>query len=186
MDRQKGVINTVVVVVRQKVKDESGQVLLLTVSDVHLLHPRVHDDGRLVLGLASRFPLHLSGLCVGHPSLALQISRRVAALLVCCRICVPIVGKGRGLVPLLMLMLLMLVRCILSALRLHRVLKGGLLLCCVRRRRGLHGLISSPVAATVLRAAVVPPLVTKMTVIFFARGELRLSIFTAHHVGVHD
>lgn len=166
--------------------------LLLTVSHVHLLHPRVHHDWRLVLGLAGRFPLHLSGLGVRHPGLALQVSRRVAALLVCRRICVPVVGEGRGLVsllpPLLLLRLLLMLfhRRILSALRLHRVLIGGLLLCCVRRRRGLQGLIATPVATTVLGAAVVPPLVTKMTVIFFARGELRLSIFTAHHVGVHD
>lgn len=150
----------------------------LTLCDVDFLHPRVHDNGRLVLPLADRLPLHLSGLCTGHPGLALQVNGRVALL------------PGRGCVSVSAesssSWVLSARLCILPMLLLHRVWMIAALLWCVWRRRRLHGLIASSITATVLGIVVIPPLVTKITVIFFTWRELRLSIFTAHHVGLHD
>ena len=150
----------------------------LTLCDVHLLHPRVDNNGRLVSPLAGRFSLHLSGLRVGHPGLALQVTRG-EPLLAGRRVCLPETGEGRTSA-------LRVVLSILPLVPLQRVLIAGLLWC-VRRRRGLHGLITSTITTTtVLGVVVIPPLVTKITVIFFTRRELRLSVFTAHHVGLHD
>lgn len=149
----------------------------LTMGDVHFLHPRVHNNRWLVSSLAGRFPLHLSSLCTGHPGLALQLTHRVAMLTG--SICLCVAREGRTLLPRVVLS-------ILPALLLQRVWMIAGLLWCVRRRRGLHGLIASPITTTVLGVVIIPPLVTKITVIFFTRRELRLSIFTAHHVGLHD
>lgn len=149
----------------------------LTLSDVHFLHPRVHDNGRLVFPLAGRFPLHLSRLRAGHPGLALQVTRGELVLTGC--VCVPAAGEGRPWVLRLLLS-------ILPIVPLQRVSIAGLLWC-VWRRWGLHGLITPSITTTtVLGVVVIPPLFTKITVIFFTRRELRLSIFTAHHVGLHD
>lgn len=145
-------------------------------SDVHFLHPRVDNNRRLVLPLAGRFSLHLSGLCTGHPGLALQVTHGEPLLAGCA--CLSVAGEGRSLV-------LRVVLSILPVVPLQGVLIAGLLWC-VWRRRGLHGLIASSITTTVLGVVVIPPLVTKITVIFFTRRELRLSIFTAHHVGLHD
>lgn len=158
--------------------------LHLTMRDVHLLHPRVDNNRRLVLPLAGRFPLHLSGLCTGHPGLALQVTH--AEPLLTGHICLSVAGERRTLVGLLLLLLhCAVVLSILPVVPLQRVLIAGLLWC-VWRRRGLPGLIASSITTTVLGVVVIPPLVTKITVIFFTRRELRLSIFTAHHVGLHD
>lgn len=148
----------------------------LTMSDVHFLHPRVDNNRRLVFSLAGRFPLHLSGLCTGHPGLALQVTDGEPRLLTG-GICLSVSGEGSTLV-------LRVVLSILPVVALQRVIVG--LLWCVWRRRGLHGLIAPSITTTVLGVVVKPPLVTKITVIFFTRRELRLSIFTAHHVGLHD
>ncbi len=155
---------------RRECKSEIG---CLTVSDVHFLHPRVDNNGRLVFSLAGRFPLHLSGLCTGHP---LQVTRGEPLLTGC--VCLSVAGEGCTLV-------LRVVLSILPVVPLQRVLIAGLLWC-VWRRRGLHGLIAPHITTTVLGVVEIPPLVTKITVIFFTRRELRLSIFTAHHVGLHD
>lgn len=147
-------------------------------SDVHFLHPRVHDNGRLVLPLAGRFSLHLSGLGAGHPGLALEVTHGVPLLPGC--VCLSVAGESwRALVPRVLLSILP------AVLLLQRVLIAGLLWC-VWRRRGKHGLIASPITTTVLGAVEIPPLVTKITVIFFTWRELRLGVFTAHHVGLND
>lgn len=148
----------------------------LTLCDVHFLHPRVDNNRRLVFALAGRFPLHLSGLCTGHPGLALQVTHRELVLTGCDCVSVDRVGATLDLRVLLS---------ILPVMPLQRVLITGLLWC-VWRWRGLHGLVAPSVTTTVLGVVVIPPLVTKITVIFFTRRELRLSIFTAHHVGLHD
>lgn len=146
-------------------------------SDVHFLHPRVDNNRRLVFALAGRFPLHLSGLCTGHPGLALQVTHGEPLLTE--GVCLSVAGVRLTLV-------LRVVLCIFPAMALQWVLIAGLLWC-VWRRMGLHGLLVAPsVTATVLRVVVIPPLVTKITVIFFTRRELRLSIFTAHHIRFHD
>lgn len=145
-------------------------------SDMHFLHPRVDNNGRLVFALAGRFPLHLNRLCTGHPGLALQVTHGESLL--AWSVCLSVAGEGRTLV-------LRVVLSILPVMPLRRVLIARLLWC-VWRWRGLHGLIAPSITTTVLGVVVIPPLVTKITVIFFTRRELRLSIFTAHHVGLHD
>lgn len=149
----------------------------LTMSDVHFLHPRVDNNRRLVFPLACRFSLHLSGLCTGHPGLALHVTHGEPLLTTGC-VCLSVAGEGRTLVLRLDLS-------ILPVMPLHRGLIAGLLWC-VWRWRGLHGLITPSITTTVLGVVVIPHLVTKITIIFFTRRELRLSIFTAHHIGLHD
>lgn len=171
----------------------------VTLSDVHLLHPRVDNKRRLVLALARRSPLHLNGLVVGtaagHPGLAPQLRVQGEPVLAAGILRVPVPEEGLRVILLLLLLRLLIsefVSVLRVMMRLQRV-RIVALLWYIWWRRGLQGLVIPPFITTavlgvvvVVVVVVIPPLVSKITVIFFTGQELRLSIFTAHHVGLHD